>query len=99
VLNISSALSVPLGEWQSNSFTTGYSVFFQMCDAIQGVVRKNTSFGMGSAKPASPSGTWDASVSTEAAVVNFAAWFKNKYLPTCETPPLRPTSYPPFSFQ
>lgn len=78
-----SALSVPLGEWQSTGFTSGHNVFFQMCDAVQGFAA--ASLGSGSA-PNATSRTV-TSLSAEAALANFARWFKTRYLPGCESCP------------
>ncbi len=51
-----------------------------MCDAIQGVP---TNLSMPGRKTPSP-GNFDQSVTTEVATANFAAWFKDKYLPDCK---------------
>ncbi|KAH9983465.1 putative serine peptidase [Xylariaceae sp. FL0662B] len=66
-----SAISSPIWAWQSIQLTSGYSAFFQMCDAIEGVTPnstvnlKYTSTGVGLKK----------------ALPSFAKWFKAEYLP------------------
>lgn len=64
-----SAITGPVFEWQTISFTSNYSLFYQMCDAIEGVVP-------GKEKLYSVSG-----VGLQQALPNFANWFKFIYLP------------------
>lgn len=64
-----SAITGPISEWQTISFTSHYSLFYQMCDAIEGVVP-------GKRKHSSASG-----VGLQQALPNFANWFKSIYLP------------------
>ncbi|ORY69115.1 serine carboxypeptidase S28 [Pseudomassariella vexata] len=64
-----SAISSPIWAWQSISMTTGYSQFYQMCDAIEGVVENTTA-------TYSPDG-----VGLDKALPNFANWFITKYIP------------------
>jgi hypothetical protein len=57
--------------WQSNSFYTYYSAFFQFCDAIEGV-------------EAGAAVTPDANgVGLEKALANYAYWVNATLLPGC----------------
>jgi hypothetical protein len=55
--------------WQSNSFTTGYSGFFQWCDAIEGVTA-------GQAKTPDANG-----VDLKVALLNYANWINKTIIP------------------
>ncbi|KAK6084908.1 serine carboxypeptidase S28 [Seiridium cupressi] len=64
-----SAITSPIFYWQEISFTSNYSQFYQMCDAIEGA-------GSGL------NGTFSGDgVGLSKALPNFAAWFKSEYLP------------------
>ncbi|KAI1474707.1 peptidase S28 [Daldinia eschscholtzii] len=66
--DVAAAISSPIWAWQSIQFTSGYSQFYQMCDAIEdSAVLLNDS---------NPHG-----VGLEIALPNFAKWFKTEYLP------------------
>ncbi|KAI1778508.1 endoprotease endo-Pro [Hypoxylon cercidicola] len=66
------AISSPIWAWQSIQFTSGYSVFYQMCDAIEGIFPNSTT----------PSNTTSScGVGLKKALPNFAKWFKAEYLP------------------
>ncbi|OTB00961.1 hypothetical protein M426DRAFT_266744 [Hypoxylon sp. CI-4A] len=65
-----STISSPIWSWQGIQFVSGYSSFFQMCDAIEGVTSNST--------------TWSNStngIGVKKALPNFAKWFKSQYLP------------------
>ncbi|KAK8099683.1 serine carboxypeptidase S28 [Apiospora kogelbergensis] len=64
-----SAISSPIWAWQSIQFDSGYSKFYQMCDAIEGAFT-NTSYSHG-----------EQGVGVKNALPNFAKWFKASYLP------------------
>ncbi|KAI0153177.1 endoprotease endo-Pro [Xylariaceae sp. FL1272] len=66
--DIASAISSPIWLWQGIQFTSGYSQFYQMCDAIQGVMQNTTQFPIDG-------------VGLKRALPNFAKWFKSNYLP------------------
>ncbi|KAH8671658.1 serine carboxypeptidase S28 [Xylariales sp. PMI_506] len=66
------AIASPIGVWQSIQQTSNYSQFYQMCDAIEGVLPNVTTANM----------TFSASgVGVEAALPRFANWFTSAYLP------------------
>ncbi|KAL1852283.1 hypothetical protein Plec18170_006009 [Paecilomyces lecythidis] len=54
--------------WQSNEFYTGYSAFYQFCDAVENA-------GSGNFTPGA------RGVGLEKALRGYASWFKNTYLP------------------
>ncbi|ETS84162.1 hypothetical protein PFICI_02187 [Pestalotiopsis fici W106-1] len=64
------AISSPIWAWQSIQFYSGYSQFYQMCDAIEGA-SGNHSTGNYS----------DAGVGLAKALPNFADWFTVNYIP------------------
>ncbi|KAK8024583.1 serine carboxypeptidase S28 [Apiospora rasikravindrae] len=64
-----SAISSPIWAWQSIQFDSGYSKFYQMCDAIEGAFT-NTTYTYG-----------EQGVGLKNALPNFAKWFKASYLP------------------
>lgn len=67
------AISSPIWAWQSIQFYSGYSQFYQMCDAIEG---------------ASPNATGhysDTGVGLSKALPNFAAWYRANYIPGCKS--------------
>ncbi|KAK8073220.1 hypothetical protein PG994_004119 [Apiospora phragmitis] len=64
-----SAISSPIWAWQSIQFDSGYSKFYQMCDAIEGAFT-NTTYTYG-----------ELGVGLKNALPNFAKWFKASYLP------------------
>lgn len=66
------AITSPASVWQDIQFTSQDSQFYEMCDAIEGVV------------PGQPKVYSDAGVGLQAALPNFANWFKSKYLPHCK---------------
>jgi hypothetical protein len=70
------AISSPVWAWQSIQFYSGYSQFYQMCDAIEGA---NGNYSGNYTSSYSETG-----IGLKKALPNFAAWFKNKYLPGCE---------------
>lgn len=67
-----SAITSPIFYWQSITFTSNYSQFYQMCDAIEGVV------------PGQPKDFGVGGVGLPKALPNFANWFKSQYLPDCK---------------
>lgn len=67
--DVAAAISSPIWAWQSIQLYSGYSAFYQMCDAIEGA-SSNTSISINS-----------TGVGLEKALPNFASWFKAKYLP------------------
>lgn len=69
------AISSPIWAWQSIQFYSGYSQFYQMCDAIEGVM-PNVTYGNYS----------DTGVGLSKALPNFAAWYTTNYIPGCESP-------------
>ncbi|KAI1643959.1 peptidase S28 [Daldinia loculata] len=70
--DVAAAISSPIWAWQSIQFTSGYSQFYQMCDAIEGFFPNSTA----PLNSSSPRG-----VGLEIALPNFAEWFKAHYLP------------------
>ena len=56
-------------QWQSNDFYTGYSLFFQWCDAVENAVP-----GSGTSTPAT-------GVGLEKALVGYANWIKTVIVP------------------
>ncbi|KAH6652526.1 serine carboxypeptidase S28 [Truncatella angustata] len=66
------AISSPIWAWQSIQFYSGYSSFYQMCDAIEGVIPNNT----GNYTNYSARG-----VGLNKALPNFAAWYRTEYIP------------------
>ncbi|KAI2775982.1 serine carboxypeptidase S28-domain-containing protein [Daldinia loculata] len=73
--DVAAAISSPIWAWQSIQFTSGYSQFYQMCDAIEGFFPNSTA----PLNSSSPRG-----VGLEIALPNFAGWFKAHYLPGCK---------------
>ncbi|KAI5856184.1 peptidase S28 [Durotheca rogersii] len=65
------AISSPIWAWQSIQFYSGYSAFYQMCDAIEGVIPNSTV----------PSAFSPDGVGLKQALPNFAKWFRANYLP------------------
>ncbi|ETS81172.1 hypothetical protein PFICI_06174 [Pestalotiopsis fici W106-1] len=63
------AITAPITLWQSITPRTGYSQFYQMCDAIEGAV------------PGRSRNYSDAGVGLQQALPNFANWYTSKYLP------------------
>lgn len=63
------AISSAIWAWQSIQQYSGYSQFFQMCDAIEGKGGNYTERGVG----------------LEKALPNYAAWFTSEYLPGCKS--------------
>jgi hypothetical protein len=66
------AISSPIWAWQSIQFNSGYSQFYQMCDAIQGFKVNATT----AASSSSPKG-----VGLKKALPNYADWLKTSYIP------------------
>ncbi|KAH7309745.1 endoprotease endo-Pro [Stachybotrys elegans] len=70
------SISSPVWVWQSIQLNSGYSQFYQMCDAIEGA---------GSAPGAKVSYS-SKGVGLKKALPNYAAWFKASYIPGyCES--------------
>ncbi|KAI0095404.1 peptidase S28 [Daldinia grandis] len=69
--DVSAGISSPIWAWQSIQFTSGYSQFYQMCDAIEGF-SPNSSVPLNSSSP--------RGVGLEIALPNFSEWFKAHYL-------------------
>jgi hypothetical protein len=66
------SISSTIWLWQSIQFNSGYSQFYQMCDAIEGANKGNsTKFALESPK----------GVGLTKALPNYAKWFKTSYLP------------------
>jgi hypothetical protein len=59
-------------QWQSNDFYTGYSLFFQWCDAVENAVP-----GAGTSTPAT-------GVGLEKALAGYANWIKTVIVPTAQ---------------
>lgn len=72
------AISSPIWAWQSIQFYSGYSQFYQMCDAIEGAGGNSTSnYTIDHS---------DKGVGLSKALPNFASWFTTNYLPGyCES--------------
>ncbi|KAI5925213.1 putative serine peptidase [Camillea tinctor] len=68
--DVGAAIASPIWSWQSIQFYSGYSQFYQMCDAIEGVVPNSTA-----------SYTSSNGVGLENALPKFAQWFTSEYLP------------------
>ncbi|KAH8671712.1 serine carboxypeptidase S28 [Xylariales sp. PMI_506] len=64
------AISSPIWYWQDIQFYSGYSFFYEMCDAIEGAFDTNSSSTSYSA----------TGVGLEKALSNFAAWFTAEYI-------------------
>lgn len=74
--DFAAALGYPLGMWQGIQLYEGYSDFYAMCDAIEGV---SSGEAMPSETIPGPEG-----VGLTKSLANFAKWFKDTYLPgTC----------------
>lgn len=66
------AITSPIWGWQNIQFYSGYTSFYQMCDAIEGAAPNKT-------------GNYsDTGVGLSHALPNFAAWFTSEYLPGCK---------------
>lgn len=65
------AISSPIWAWQSINFRSGYSQFYQMCDAIEGVAPNVTSYST-------------EGVGVKKALPNYAKWFTSAYIPGSE---------------
>jgi hypothetical protein len=65
------AAVLPIGpyQWQENDFYTGYSEFFQFCDAVENAV------------PGSVTTTPATGVGLDLALTGYANWIKNSILP------------------
>jgi hypothetical protein len=70
------AISSPVWAWQSIQFNSGYSQFYQMCDAIEGA--------NGNSSRNYTSSYSDKGIGLSNALPNFAAWFTTNYLPGCK---------------
>lgn len=70
------AIASPIWEWQSIQFYSGYSQFYQMCDAIEGAT--------GNSSGSYSTGYSDKGVGLSKALPNYAAWFTSEYLPGCK---------------
>lgn len=68
------AALLPAGpyDWQGNDFYTGYSPFFQFCDAVENAV------------PGSNTTTPATGVGLEKALAGYANWIKTSVLPGCK---------------
>ncbi|KAK3380849.1 putative serine peptidase [Podospora didyma] len=85
--DFASAVSGPLGIWQSVQLFTRYSAFYQMCDSMEGVrpVKINGTDVMWSNFTTVRNDTAPATgVGLKTALANYAKWFKYEWLPdTC----------------
>ncbi|KAH9907082.1 putative serine peptidase [Xylariomycetidae sp. FL2044] len=70
------AITSPIWAWQSIQFYSGYSAFYEMCDAIEGFLPNSTNSTVFSRAASSADG-----VGIKKALPNFASWFKSSYLP------------------
>ena len=61
---------------------TNYGQFYQMCDTIEGVRVPSTNGTNHRVSNATVPGV--AGVGIEKALPNYAAWFRNEFLPYCE---------------
>lgn len=59
-------------QWQSNSVYTGYSEFFQFCDAVENAV------------PGSDTTTPATGVGLEKALAGYANWINSSVIPGCK---------------
>ncbi|KAI9166362.1 putative extracellular serine carboxypeptidase [Paramyrothecium foliicola] len=66
------SISSPIWAWQSIQFNSGYSQFYQMCDAIQGFTANTTN---------NPTSSSPRGVGLKKALPNYAEWFRSSYLP------------------
>ncbi|KAI1204686.1 endoprotease endo-Pro [Annulohypoxylon truncatum] len=73
--DVGAAISSPIGNWQGLDFSSGYSPFYQMCDAIEGFFPNSTN----STRPSNS--TSSCGVGLRKALPNYARWFKSKFLP------------------
>jgi glutamate synthase domain-containing protein 1 len=71
--DFASALQNGPWAWQENSFYTGYSGFFQFCDAVENAV------------PGSNTTTPATGVGLEKALVGYANWVKTSLIPGCKS--------------
>ncbi|KAK3326997.1 serine carboxypeptidase S28 [Cercophora scortea] len=83
--DVAAAIGTTLGAWQGIQVFSNYSMFFQMCDTIEGVrpidkPATNTTTNATST-PAQTTPVPAAGVGLEKALRNFAGWFKRKFLP------------------
>ncbi|KAI1336692.1 putative serine peptidase [Xylariaceae sp. FL0016] len=72
--DVAVAISSPIWEWQNIQFYSGYSQFYQMCDAIEGFLPNSTNSTVHNALSAS-------GIGLKRALPNFATWFRREYLP------------------
>ena len=84
MLTTDRAVGWPIGEWQSTQLYSGYSTFFQMCDTIEGVRQPSANGTNQRVSNATVPGV--GGVGLEKALPNYAAWFRNEFLPYCELP-------------
>ncbi|KAB5554368.1 serine carboxypeptidase S28 [Coniochaeta sp. 2T2.1] len=73
------ALGWPIEEWQSTQLFSGYSTFYQMCDTIEGV-RQPSANGTNQ-RVSNTTVPGIGGVGLEKALPNYAAWFRNEFLP------------------
>jgi hypothetical protein len=68
------AAVLPVGpyQWQENDFYTGYSAFFQFCDAVEGAV------------PGADTTTPATGVGLEKALAGYANWINTTQVPGCK---------------
>jgi hypothetical protein len=68
------AAVLPIGpyQWQENDFYTGYSAFFQFCDAVEGAV------------PGADTTTPATGVGLEKALAGYANWINTTQVPGCK---------------
>ncbi|KAI1140057.1 peptidase S28 [Hypoxylon sp. FL0543] len=72
VEDVAAAISYPIYAWQKIQFVSGYSQFYQMCDAIEGFFPNST---------ATFNGTSSCGIGLKRALRNYAKWYKTQYLP------------------
>ncbi|KAI0106598.1 peptidase S28 [Hypoxylon sp. NC0597] len=70
--DVAAAISAPLFAWQDIDPLSGYSQFYQMCDAIEGFFPNSI---------APPHSASSCGVGLKKALPNYAKWYKNTYLP------------------
>ncbi|XDG03846.1 hypothetical protein ABKA04_003461 [Annulohypoxylon sp. FPYF3050] len=76
--DVGAAISNPISVWQGMDFFSGYSQFYQMCDAIEGFFPNSTN-STHLTKPSNSSSS--CGVGLRKALPNYAKWYKSQYLP------------------
>jgi hypothetical protein len=77
-----STISWPLGNWQSTQLFSNYSTFYQMCDTMEGVRMPSANGTNQRVANATVPGV--GGIGVEKALPNYAAWFRNEFLPNCK---------------